>query len=103
MILGTGVDMAITISRFLLAYVTIHVTSGSKIHPFKTGKILRLPRRKTGLIKKVGGLCDSTQPSDPAGPSIFTAIEEQIGLKLESARGPAEFFIIDAVERPTEN
>ena len=49
------------------------------------------------------GAQTATQPSDPAGPSIFTAIEEQIGLKLESARGPAEFFIIDAVERPTEN
>ena len=37
-------------------------------------------------------------PSD--GPSMFTAIQEQLGLKLESARGPVEVFVIDAVQRP---
>src|SRR5262249_8244990 len=45
----------------------------------------------------------ATLPSDPAGPSIFTAIQEQLGLKLESARGPGEFLVIDNVERPTQN
>ncbi len=47
---------------------------------------------------------DPAPPSDPGGaPSIFTALQN-LGLKLDqSAKGPAEFLVIDSIQRPSDN
>jgi uncharacterized protein (TIGR03435 family) len=36
-------------------------------------------------------------------PSIFTALKEQLGLRLESTKGPVEMLIIDSAEKASEN
>ena len=41
--------------------------------------------------------------ADTNGPSLFTAIREQLGLKLESGKGSVEIIVIDHVERPSGN
>ena len=41
---------------------------------------------------------NAAAPDD--GPSIFTALQEQLGLRLESTRGPVDIVVIDSVKRP---
>lgn len=42
-------------------------------------------------------------PADPNGPSIFTAVREQLGLKFDSQRELEDVLVIEHVERPSEN
>ena len=46
---------------------------------------------------------DAADAAVALGPSIFTAIQEQLGLRLESQKGPVETLAIEHIERPAEN
>ena len=65
----------------------------------------RIVRKDTGI----DGVFDfkltwtPSPPTDLTGPSIFTAIQEQYGLRLAATKGPVEMTVIDRVERPSGN
>ena len=50
-----------------------------------------------------GPVPSDSAPLDTNGPSLSTAIQEQLGLRLQSAKGPVESLVIEKVEKPTEN
>ena len=53
-------------------------------------------------ILKLLGLGGAPPPAvDPNAPSLIAALQEQLGLKLEGARGPLEVVVIDKFEKPT--
>jgi uncharacterized protein (TIGR03435 family) len=65
---------------------------------------------KTGLdgrfdftLKYVSDDAVSPIADAPSGPSVFTALQEQLGLKLEPKKGPVEILIVDHIDLPSEN
>ena len=63
---------------------------------------------KTGLAEKYDLAMkwtpeDSPDTSPDAAPGLFTALQEQLGLKLQPAKGPVETLVVDHVEMPTAN
>lgn len=60
-----------------------------------------LPGRYDFILRWTPDNVPTTEPGAP--PGIFTAIQEQLGLKLEATKGPADVLVIDHIERPSPN
>jgi uncharacterized protein (TIGR03435 family) len=71
---------------------------------FLSNQVERTVVDQTGLTGKYDfRLVYSPEMGDMTGPSIFTAVQEQLGLKLEAGKGPEEVVVIDRAQKPTEN
>ncbi|HET9361248.1 MAG TPA: TIGR03435 family protein, partial [Vicinamibacterales bacterium] len=44
---------------------------------------------------------DAAPPLDPDAPNFFTAVQEQLGLKLDATKGPVDVLVVERIERPT--
>jgi uncharacterized protein (TIGR03435 family) len=71
-----------------------------------TNVLDRIVLDQTGLMGKYDFMCewelDQSLP-DASGPSLFTGLREQLGLRLESQKAPVEMLVIDSAERASEN
>ncbi len=82
------------------------------------GQVQRIVEDRTGLTRKYDITLQWSPDDNPgtsapggqdvatatnSGPSIFTALQEQLGLKLESAKEPVDVIVVDHVEMPSEN
>jgi uncharacterized protein (TIGR03435 family) len=63
---------------------------------------LRWAPDENGMLKSSEPVASNSQSPESSGPSIFTAIEEQLGLKLESKTVPLQTLVIDHVEKPAQ-
>jgi uncharacterized protein (TIGR03435 family) len=57
----------------------------------------------TGPMRVNGEAPDITLPADPAGASMFTAVQSQLGLRLSSDKAPIDVIVVDSIERPSGN
>jgi uncharacterized protein (TIGR03435 family) len=83
-------------------------TSMSQLAATLSGPMNRVVLDRTGLSGVFNFTLDFVPDGTPIDasqnvPSLLTALQEQLGLKLEPARGPVEVLVIDHVERPSEN
>jgi uncharacterized protein (TIGR03435 family) len=90
------------------AELTMHGVSMKSFEETLSYQVHRTVIDKTGLAEKYDLALkwtpeDSPDTSADALPGIFTALQEQLGLKLVPAKGPVETLVVDHVEIPTEN
>ncbi|MDW5264915.1 TIGR03435 family protein [Granulicella sp. L56] len=88
--------------------LTAHGISMASLASSLEGQVHRPVIDKTGLAGNFDVAMkwsSDTVPSSEAnaGPSIYTALQEQLGLKLKATKGPVETLVVDHVEMPSEN
>jgi uncharacterized protein (TIGR03435 family) len=95
-IMGDGVGMHMVVAKGTMAQLASRLSSNGAGRPVMD---------KTGLTSIYSFKLDWVNDTAAAGelPSLAVALQEQLGLKLEPAKGPGEFIVVDHVERPSAN
>jgi uncharacterized protein (TIGR03435 family) len=106
------------IKRRQAGFVAVEWFDMSNVVSLLTSEMDRLVVDRTGLkghydfelhwAPDTRPISDTGQPGpavaqEASGPSIFTALQEQLGLKIESARGPVDVIVIERIETPSKN
>jgi uncharacterized protein (TIGR03435 family) len=104
---GDFADSAISIDNFALGalYVGRPVIDKTGLKGLYDIKLQWAPERvsNAGPFQPGAPIAGPDTAADPSGLSIFTAVQEQLGLKLESTKGPVKVLVIDRVQKPSEN
>jgi len=102
-ILGSGVNIAVLAGMIAVQVgrPVIDKTNLSGMFDFSL-KVLSQPRVPASP-EPGGGQPLASDPALQTNPAIARALQEQLGLRLDSTQGAVEFLIIDSVEKPSEN
>lgn len=91
-----------------LVKLTVHELPLTSLAKSLGGEVHRTVIDKTGLtarfdLKLQWSKDESPNSGEDVLPSVFTALQEQLGLKLEPGKGPVETLVVDRAEMPSEN
>jgi len=99
-----AVDRALCGIQMTPGHLSAGAMSMSNLLVFLGGNVEHVVTDQSGLTGTFDIELDwSPEQAATDQPSLFSAIQEQLGLKLESERGPVDVIVIDHVERPTED
>jgi uncharacterized protein (TIGR03435 family) len=103
-IMGSGVSL-VSLAQMIAVQIGRPVIDRTNLTGMFDFSLKVTPQPRTTVAPLAGGQ-EPPAAFDPAfqpNPSIATALQEQLGLRLDSIRGPVDFLIIDSVQRPSEN
>ena len=105
----SAVDDTTMTNRMGTGRMDLHKTSMQRLADLLSGETLRMSERPVVDMTNLKGVYDMTldwspeAAPNPEKPSLFTAVTEQLGLKLEAQKAPVEILVIDQAEKPSEN
>jgi uncharacterized protein (TIGR03435 family) len=101
---GYGVTMAELAGRILSNFVDRPVIDRTGLAGrFDVHLEFARDNLAAGPVRLNGEAAAAPEPSDSGGLSIFTAVQEQLGLKLSADKGAVEVLVVDRAEKPSEN